>query len=518
MTEKTQDNMSFDFSNDSEFSDLVDKPFLKKELLYVIDNNGSTDYSRNQVTFETVSLSNNGRWCDYRNAFISIPLVVTLVRSAGDVTVDEAKELLDFKASNVNFIDSMIIDYGNDNVIQQNANIGAYCTFKQHTEWSLDDINVNKHLGYRKDSSDWSFKEREGLRNNTVVGGRKFKNNSDGRELVLSNGNVKASGENCMELVGTTNAVYYYDCIINLKDLLFFNKMPSVRGANVKITLNLNQSSSLITYGSVDGAVILVEVVNTLRGSSNFCLRTSANPPTAGATETISVKVVENKMSANTYSHVKSQCRLYVPVYTLSPKAEQQYLSKGLQTIIYNDLYVQHVKGVTESLQVLLTNSLSRMQRMIIVPLMSKYTITGFPTVDSPIESCVSTEPATCSPLFLSDFNVQLSGSNIYQQNIQYKYEHFLNEINGKYGVNANMETGLCSSQINIDDYHSNFGYMVVDLSRRYSHDDNVPLSVQISGKLNSPKAMDFLCFIEYNKTISVDLATGQKVDAPSGK
>jgi hypothetical protein len=506
--------MSFDFSNDSEFSDLVDKPYLKKELLYVIDNNGSTDYSRNQVTFETVSLSNNGRWCDYRNAFISIPLVVTLTRSAGDVTEAQAKELIDFKASNVNFIDSMIIDYGNDNVIQQNANIGAYCTFKQHTEWSLDDINVNRHLGYRKDSNEWDFSNGAGLKNNAVVDGRKFKLNTANQELALSNANVKDSGENCMEFVDATHIVYYYDCIINLKDLLFFNKMPSVRGANVKITLNLNQSNSVITYGTVDSKVVPTAVVNTLRGSSNFVLRKAEHPADSGATETITLKVVEN----GGYKHAKSQCRLYVPVQTMSPKSEQQYLGKGLQTIIYNDLYVQHVKGIKTNMQVLLTNSLARMQRMIIVPLMSKYTPVGGVNVDSPIESCLSTEPATCSPLFLSDFNVQLSGSNIYQQNIQYKYEHFLNELNGKFGVNANMESGLCSSQINMDDYHSNFGYMVVDLSRRYSHDDNVPLSVQISGKLNSPKEMDFLCFIEYNKTITIDLATGQKVEPPSGK
>ena len=67
MSDKTQDNVLNDFSSESSFSEQVEKPYLKKELLYVIDNNGgSADYSRNQVTFETVSLSNNGKWADLR--------------------------------------------------------------------------------------------------------------------------------------------------------------------------------------------------------------------------------------------------------------------------------------------------------------------------------------------------------------------------------------------------------------------------------------------------------------------
>jgi hypothetical protein len=57
---------------------------------------------------------------------------------------------------------------------------------------------------------------------------------------------------------------------------------------------------------------------------------------------------------------------------------------------------------------------------------------------------------------------------------------------------------------------------MVVDLSRRLSYDDQTPLSVQIQGVIASAKAMDLLCFISYNKTMSVDLNTGQKIANPS--
>jgi hypothetical protein len=154
------------------------------------------------------------------------------------------------------------------------------------------------------------------------------------------------------------------------------------------------------------------------------------------------------------------------------------------------------------------------MKRLVIVPMLSKY-VSGVVTVDNPQESCLSTEPSSCSPCFLRDLNLQVSGSNIYQQSVNYKYEHFLNELNGKYGMNANMETGLSSSLIDMKDYNSNMGYIVVDLSRRLSYDDGTPLSLQLSCVIASAKELDLLCFVTYDKTISIDLATGQKIDNP---
>ena len=49
-----------------------------------------------------------------------------------------------------------------------------------------------------------------------------------------------------------------------------------------------------------------------------------------------------------------------------------------------------------------------------------------------------------------------------------------MNEVGpGKFGINAGMEDGLSSSLISLKDYNSNYGYIVVDLSRRYDYDAN---------------------------------------------
>ena len=291
----TQDNVSYDRSLKLDGS-IADKPYLQKEMLYVIDNNGSTNYSRNQVEFETISLSNNGKWCDYANGYISIPTVTVLTSGTAFVADDKENGIL-FKSDYCNIIDSVTVDFNNTNKIQQNANITPYLVFKKHTTFSENDV---------------------------------------------------------------------------------------------------------------------------------------------------------------------------------------------------------------------LTNSLSRMQRLVIVPILSA---SGNGDLKiPPQESPYASEPSTCSPHFIRDFNVQLSGSNIYKQNVNYKYEQFLNEMCGTFGTNANQVTGLTSSLISQKDYNENYGYIVVDLSRRYSYDNETPMSVQINGIIASPKALDFLCYISYMKDTTIDLLTGKEL------
>ena len=63
-------------------------------------------------------------------------------------------------------------------------------------------------------------------------------------------------------------------------------------------------------------------------------------------------------------------------------------------------------------------------------------------------------------------------------------------------------------------DYENVFGYFCVDLSRRHQEDDNTPLSLELFGSVESPKALDFLCIVEYEKDCQIDISTGQLVNA----
>jgi hypothetical protein len=304
---------------------------------------------------------------------------------------------------------------------------------------------------------------------------------------------------NRYESTGMTH-VYYHDCIIRLKDILFFESMPLIKGSNIKITINLNQSSVTTTRA---GGFQTVAMQTSLKGS--ICPVMRLDPK--DAVETLSCKVVTN----GAYSHEKKQCRLYVPTYEMNEVFKKEYASLGQQKIVYEDVFVQNIREKTGTFQQLITNAQSRICKLVIVPMLNK-SANGTRTLVSPQESIYATEPSTCSPHLITDFNVKLSGTNIYSSNQVYKYETFLNEMSVQ-GINANLQTGLCSGQISMKDYMNNYGYIVCDLSRRVTGDENTPFSVEIQGNIKSGLALDFLCFLTYEKDITVDLVTGQKID-----
>ena len=62
-------------------------PFTRREVVKIKDMSTSGNYSSGQVIFETVSLSNGGRWCDYTEAYITIPTVTVI---SGKVTANGA--------------------------------------------------------------------------------------------------------------------------------------------------------------------------------------------------------------------------------------------------------------------------------------------------------------------------------------------------------------------------------------------------------------------------------------------
>jgi hypothetical protein len=495
----TQDNVVFNYGMSKKAGHSAEKPFVNKEMIYVIDNNGGPNYSRNQVEFETVTLSNGGKWVDYKNGYISIP-TVTILESA-DADVDSVR----FKNSFLNLIDSITVDYGNNNVVQQSANISPYLVFKQHMALSGDDLVLNDHTGYRKDTNDsWSYTATEGITNNLKATNKGFDKQAlnvmtTPQKLVLSDANVRSAG---MDYYKKTNNehVYYHDAIIRLKDLLFFESMPIIKGSNIKITINLNQSS--VTTNRA-GGIQDTDMNASLKGSVCPVMRLD---PKNGA-ETLSCQVVTN----GAHVHEKKQCRLYVPTYELNDSFKNEYSMLNQQKVLYEDVFVKMYRNNSGNFQHLLTNAQSRIQQLVIVPMLSK-TSNGTRTKMSPQESIYSTEPSTCSPCLITDFNVKLSGTSIYRTNQVYKYETFINEVNVG-GINANQQDGLCSGQISLKDYSNNYGYIVCDISRRVAGDENTPFSVEIQGNIKSGLDMDFLCYLTYSKDCTLDLVTGQKID-----
>lgn len=482
--------------------------FLEKQQIYVVDSN-SRNYSRNQIDFDTVSLSNNGRFVDYREGFIDIPVVIEYGTGATDVSAAAALSRIRVK-NNLSLIDSISITYNNTTMVQESPEIASSLIFKQHVSMSQDDVTRADVFGYTKDSGAYGYSGDQGLTTNALATASAERTESPFHTVVdagvLSAANLMASGVNVHEIDNVDNNrfhYFYYNCRIMLKDLsTFFEKMPLVKGASMRMSLRLNQGS--ITYTSNAGGAVTV-TNSDLKGSSFPVMRMDAIGNSKAEKITVSVAKTDDA-----HQHVRKECRLYVPVYTLAPQFESQYLSQGSKKIVYDDVYINHIRSIGQgSFSSLITNGLARTKRLIVVPLISRASNGTLGLL--PTESPFCSAPVTVSPQYCR-LNVKVSGRNVYPSNVEYKYEHFMNELNGKFGLNSGQERGSSSSLISMKDYESVYGYFCVDLSRRHEEDDMTPLSLELFGSVESGKPLDFLCICEYEKDCVIDIATGQMV------
>lgn len=554
-------------------------PFTRRELVKIKDMNTAGNYSSGQVIFETVTLSNGGRWADYTEAFITIPVVcvVSGVTAGAAVNwtaahVKDSDMLLVMKNSNLNLINSCQIDYGNRSVVQQTDHINDYLIFKQHAEMSIQDEELHgSTIGYAKDSSrSWYWDDQNGVCNNKVYpfGESVFRHTGEvntgafercktrfatdddvtSRSSVFGADSVKQSNRSYIKNTATHKA-YYYNAIVRLKDLPFFASMPSLlKGANFKITLTLNQCQFTFSTGADGGGALgpmtfntnsfIGKLTNPVMVASNVVELTLPSTTTLhqtvaqltpaaasvlpqSSTFTVSVNVARPQFSVHQSLAVDDcqslNCELNVPVYDLKPANESLYLQMGQKKVVYNEVLVYQLlnKAAGSTFSDLITNGLSHMKRLIIIPTISQNG-TGVGNRNGagvdPRLSPFDTVPSTCSPYILENLQVQISNQNVYANPVNYSYEMFLQEMNGRYGVEGSMFAGVSSSRISMQDYIELYGYIVVDLKRKHSSDESVPLSVSISGKIKSLRNLDFLCFIEQEKTMTIDVATGQRL------
>jgi len=319
-----------------------------------------------------------------------------------------------------------------------------------------------------------------------------------------------------------------------------FEQLQLIRGLYARFILNINTASTQLTVSAGRANNNFSPLVNSVSQGSTVCsqgtvpfmvssfesgqpnyqlcpLIATGSPTTYTFTcvnGIAGVQYTDAAGIARTIQHPQRAVRLWGPLITLSPTAEQQYLSLNpTRRIVYRDIYQYTVSKVTSgaTFNNLLTNGVVDAKTLIIVPIFSN-TSNGSSSF-SPLQSVFSTEPGTTSPLCaITNFNVQLAGVNLYQANLLYSWQNFIEELNGANSINGNLVTGLGSSLINEYSYSYLYGYNVTNLSRRISSEDLVPKSIQILGQSLSGQTVDLLCFVEIEKELLLDLASGARL------
>jgi len=152
------DKLVFDLSQEVEGSPSV---FVKKDWVSILDNqNGS--YNSNQSVIDTSQLSNSNKYMSYREAYLMMPMLLTVTSGGTDSFFTPATGC-DYAFGLKNWFGTMIhsftLDYNGTTIIQQTPFINMWNSFKLMTTMSWADVaTIGSTIGvYPDDPLAWTY-------------------------------------------------------------------------------------------------------------------------------------------------------------------------------------------------------------------------------------------------------------------------------------------------------------------------------------------------------------------------
>jgi hypothetical protein len=307
----------------------------------------------------------------------------------------------------------------------------------------------------------------------------------------------------------------------------FFASVPLLKGAYMKMTLNLNNTTT--RFNTTGGLTTLVSVSNAVGGVNPVMIADATGGQGGDAlgvsTYTANLSVGATCLEPSLVSvpgvlagGVARSVYLYLPSYSFNPVFESAYLSAPIKDIKYTDIYQYQVKGIqaqTGIINQLITNGIANIKSILVVPFFADQVAhsglpTGTPVYQSPFDPAGT---GATSPLInLTNFNVVVSGQNAIYNTQRYSFEEFNNQLYGVNAVNGGMTDGLTSGLIDRLGFDMEFCYYYVDLSRMLPVEESVPKSIQLIGQNLSLSNIDLFCFVEYGVGTQIDALTGVRV------
>ena len=331
----------------------------------------------------------------------------------------------------------------------------------------------------------------------------------------------------------TAGSVIWYAYLkLRLKDLGdFFQKIPLTKGGTFRIRLTTNQCLTNFTIvkaviadtGAITSYPTLTVNSTNLTGGLTCPLQIASAGLGQGCsaleagTYNLSVSIYKNTNSVQTgidatASNALSSIRLYMPCYTFNPIVESNYLTMNSQRkILYNDIFQYQFTGIGAGspFNFLVSNGIPNIQSIIVVPLISQAASNGGGAIGTLISPCCNTG-ASPDPLQICNFQITISGQNLFMENEYYDFQQFIEELRSINQLNGNLTTGLTSGLINEFQFSRGMRYYVGNASRILPSEKGVTRSVNLTGTNVSSLAMDVYVFVIFQKSITINCATGQ--------
>jgi hypothetical protein len=234
-----------------------------------------------------------------------------------------------------------------------------------------------------------------------------------------------------------------------------------------------------------------------------------------------------------------TQCRLYAPAFQMNPLAETRFLElTPTKKVLYNDIFQFYFpnQGAGDNINILVSNGIPNIKSVVVIPLLTssgsnqpngavtpaKYQtasngangvqIGAVPLKTSTLLSPFSTTGATPDPIALDNFQILISGVNLFIQNFQYGFEDFYEQVVSINQLNGSLTTGLGSGLVGYNEWQNLYRYYVGNASRIIPSEEGMARSVQIQCLNRSAVNIDLMVFVEYEKSITVNMATGQEI------
>lgn len=541
-------------------------PFLKKQVVYVQDSQQTSEYT-GQINLDLSQLSNSYQWIDFNSMVWEIPFTIAIenqnTTDLPDMSAVINSYFCGLKNGSHQLVNSLSIQINNTSVVQLSNFLNHYIEYKLMTSMSQDDLKKWGSSTYFSPDNATSFQYNSSLdgpgftnnRPNPVSGasysGKSFKytdNTGFGDRLknvldlsdgvtdawyneTLGGGTVATSkvaaatnGTAFFHTPSPNVAVFYILATLRFKDISnLFSELCLLKGTYVTAVLNYNASAQDVTFDFDTSTItcstpLVTGLTNPLLIASaeadqpNNWLTTSFAAGQVGSFY-VSCNVGTAKGKTGTsYPNplIGGRTRVSAELLTMNPIFEQRYLSLRTKDVYYTDVYTylyQNQISAGGSFNFLATNGISQPTAVIVIPYVSKSANTGLTTV--PIyQSPFASEPGTTSSIPITDLNIQVSGSNIFQSNFQYDYQQYLSELATINAINGGQSTGLTSGLLSQQDFQYGYRYIVADLARRLPQDD-VARSISILGRNNSAVPIDILVIIEYRRKLTFDLSNG---------
>lgn len=550
----TSDKVVFTKSLEPEMPDDI----MSSRLLSYVQDLNSGSYSGGIVNLDSSTLSSNNRWIDWRSAYIEIPFTVCM-KASTDISASANGYMAGLlKSGHWNLINYLTVDFQNTNIVQQTQFLNFYVNYKVMTSWSQDvQRKYGASTGMEAIDTSTSFRysaaasaDGNGICNNRIASSgadtfnTSLENSNSGlltRAYSTSYGPVTGIGglpiqggsttwnqnvgQNYYTTTGAGAATIYCWHVlatIRLRDVCdFFEKVPMLKKGFFKFTIGYNSVQSM-SITTTTGPTMVMAANPTLVGNTNPIMVTSsvANNPlnssvTAAAnTFTYSSGIASATLAGTTVSNpFLTSCRLYAYSYLFTPEYEVKYAEiASNKEIIYDDVYNYNVIGIqsNQNFNNILTNTVVNPSELVIIPMINSASNGTAQLI--PYQSPFDTAPCTTCPLAqIYNFQVILSGENLWQAAQLYDFDQFQSEFS-KDGdcLLGGQDDQLSSGLIGMRQWQFGYRFYLSNLGRRLQLCDAVPRSVQISGRNNSSVVMDLYTFTIFKKVMKLNLLSGE--------